>query len=81
MKETRTFNVELTEFAAQIIVAVMRSDAGEQQALLYMDRELPDDSDTAGLTREEYILALNSRLDAGILAIQDGFFKSRKEAE
>ena len=81
MKETRTFNVELTEFAAQIIVAVMRSDAGEQQALHYMDIELPDDSDTAGLTREEYILALNSRLEAGILAIQDGFFKSRKEAE
>ena len=80
MKESRTFNVELTEFAAQLIVWVMRSDAGEEQTLHYIDKHLPDDTDTAGLPREEYVSALHGRLQAVVCAIDEGLSNSRKEA-
>ena len=80
MKETRTFNVELTEFAAQLIVWIMQSDHAQEHAYSLIDRKLPDDADTAGLTREEYILALQGRLDSAITAIQVSLFDSQKEA-
>jgi len=80
MKESRTFNVELTEFAALVIGCVMRSDAAEERALDYIDSQLPDDADTAGLTREEFVAALYSRVTTGLTAIQVALYESKQEA-
>ena len=70
MEKTKTFSVELTEFQAQLIAWVMRSDQAQERAFDLIDDELPDDKDTAGLTRDEYIWALIDRLKEGIVSIE-----------
>lgn len=77
MNEPLTFSVELTEFQAQLISWVMRSDEGEERAYNLIDDELPDDKDTAGLTRHEYIYALIARLNEGVTGIEIGLAKAR----
>ena len=84
MKELSTFNVELNEFAAQVIVWIGRSDDGQELChclITELIREkLPEDQDTGGLTRDEYVFALASRFDSAISDIQVALFESRKEA-
>ena len=77
MQEPKTFNVELTDFQAQLICWVMRSDEAEERAYSLIDDELPADRDTAGLTRDEYIWALIGRLKEGIVSIEIALRKAQ----
>ena len=78
MKISRTFNVELTEFAAQLIIWVGTSDDAQELVYSLIDEQLPDDADTAGLDRDEFVLALRGRFDTAIRNISDGLTNSRR---